>query len=230
MDSDGCEYQSCPAGSPPTGSNSSDPRLNYVNSYPVTSIKTGITTTGPNIWNGAQAELAVSGPNVGSNVALQTLVSGTVGAAAYAAHTAKIPSIAFSGASGDPTAWNQPIPIHSKIYAALALNVTTTVINSGTPYLPDDVFLNVNFGQVTDTKCNDPSDFKFVFTRVNAHLTNPGDVDWCGSTWLPWEFTVMQRDGCYVAISPGDANDKSTTDATRQKTVLDKLKPILTCL
>ena len=31
-----CEYNSCPKGSPAQGNNASEPRFNYVNSYPVT--------------------------------------------------------------------------------------------------------------------------------------------------------------------------------------------------
>lgn len=38
---DGCAHTSCPAHSAPIGSNSSDPRLNWVNSFPVTAIKNG---------------------------------------------------------------------------------------------------------------------------------------------------------------------------------------------
>ncbi|PVI05487.1 acid phosphatase precursor [Periconia macrospinosa] len=231
VDADGCEFSSCPGGSPPTGANSSDPRLNYVNSFPVTSMKNGIDVTGPNLWNGAKPELAVSGPNVGSNVGPTGLISGTVGAASYAAHTAKIPAIAFSGRSGDPTAWDAPTPLHSKVYADLALNLTTTLINSGAPYLPDDVFLNVNFAAVSDSSCNDASQFKFIFTRVNTGLLSAPDTEWCGSTRLPWEVDVIYlRGGCHVSVSAGDANDKSTTEAAKQKVVSDKLKSLLTCL
>ncbi|CAI6295622.1 unnamed protein product [Periconia digitata] len=229
--SSGCEFSSCPGGSPPTGANATDPRLNYVNSYPVTSIKNGIDVTGPKLWNGAKPELAVSGPNVGSNVGPGGLFSGTIGAATYAAHTAKIPAIAFSGRTGDPAAWNQPTPKYSKVYADLALNLTTTLIDSGAPYLPDDVFLNVNFGEVSDSTCHDASQFKFIFTRVNTGLLSARDTEWCGATRLPWEVDVIYlRGGCYVTVSAGDASDKSTTDAARQKVVLDKLKPLISCL
>lgn len=231
VDADGCEHQSCPGGSPPTGANASDPRLNYVNSYPVTSIKTGIDTTAPALWDGAAPDLAVTGPNVGANPGPATWFSGTVGAATYAAHEAKIPTLAFSGRSGDPTAWDQPTPLHSKVYADLALNVTTTIINSGAPYLPDDAFLNVNFGEVTESKCTDAGQFKFILTRVNTGLLSPPDVEWCGSTRLPWELDVVfLRDGCFASISVGDAADKTTIDAARQAVVLEKLRPILSCL
>lgn len=233
VDSDGCIHASCPGGSPAIGSNSSDPRLNYVNSFPVTAIKQGIDVTGPKLWNGAKPELALAGPNVGSNVAVQVPFSGTVGAATYAAHTAKIPAIAFSGVSGDPTGWNAPTPLYSRVYADLALNITTTIINSGKPYLPDNTFLNVNFPAVSDTRCNKASDFEYIFTRINTGLLSSRDADWCGSTRLPWEadVIVLRGSSCYVSISPGDASDKTTVnDAAVQNQIINKLKPILSCL
>lgn len=202
-----------------------------MNSYPVTSIKRGISTTGPALWNGAAPQLAVTGPNVGQNVDVQAFFSGTIGAAVYAAHTAKIPAIAFSGRSGDPTAWNKATPIYSKVYADLALNLTTTLIKSGAPYLPEDVFLNVNFAEVTDSKCNSASQFKFIPTRVTTGLLSGKDAEICGSTRLPWEADViLLRNACYVSVSVGDAADKTTADAARQKIAYDKLKPILSCL
>ena len=64
-----CQYDSCPANTnTPTGTNSSDTRLNWVNSFPATSIRYGINSIGPSHWGGAAPELAVAGPNVGSNV------------------------------------------------------------------------------------------------------------------------------------------------------------------
>ena len=99
----------------------------------------------------------MTGPNVGANAGLTVQFSGTVGAAVYAAHTAGIPAIAFSGASGSPTAWNASTPLSSQVYADLALNVTSTIIASGTPYLPNDAWLNVNFGAMTSTTCTSAS-------------------------------------------------------------------------
>jgi 5'/3'-nucleotidase SurE len=201
--------------------------------FQVTSIKYGIDQVAPKLWNGAKPELALTGPNVGTNVAVQVPFSGTVGAATYAAKTAKIPAIAFSGQTGDPTAWNVPTPLHSKVYADLALNVTTTIINSGTPYLPDNTFLNVNFPTVEVGRCDNPSQFKYILTRINTGLVSAKDANWCGSTRLPWEADVILLRGkdCYVTISPGDANDKTTVnDAAVQQQIINKLKPILSCL
>lgn len=86
--SSGCQFGSCPAGSPATGFNASDTKLNYVNSYPVTAIRYGIETLAPRFF-GSEPDIAVTGPNVGSNLGLAVLVSGTVGAATEAVKQGK---------------------------------------------------------------------------------------------------------------------------------------------
>ena len=47
-----CEFDSCEANSGPYGSNATDPRLNWVNSYPVTSMKHGIDTLSSEFFSG----------------------------------------------------------------------------------------------------------------------------------------------------------------------------------
>ncbi|KAF2655210.1 sure-like protein [Lophiostoma macrostomum CBS 122681] len=229
---EGCRYSSCPPDSPATGYNSSDPRLNYVNSYPVTSIKTGISKTAPALWGGAAPQLALTGPNVGHNMgSRRARKSGTIGAAVYATKIAKIPAIAFAGKSIISAAWDDPAPVSSKVYAELALNVTSTLVASGTPYLPVDTWLSVNFARVTSSKCNNTNEFKYILTRIGSGYHEAPDVKWCGSTRLPTERRVKDsKSGCYVTISIGDANDKSTVDAARQAQVLPKLRSILSCL
>lgn len=60
----GCEFSSCPAGSPAIGRNSSQPRFNYVNSFPVTSVRYGIQNLSEQIFGGPP-DIAVTGFNVG---------------------------------------------------------------------------------------------------------------------------------------------------------------------
>ncbi|EAL84312.1 hypothetical protein KXW98_004328 [Aspergillus fumigatus] len=222
-----CEFNSCPSGSPATGFNASDPRLNYVNSYPVTSMKYGISTAAPPFFNDAPPALAVSGPNVGSNLGLAVYFSGTVGAAHYAAE-AGIPAIAFSGSSGSPTAWNAAVPAYSRVYAQLATKITNQIVASGTPYLPDQVWLNVNFPEVS-SECAAADDFKFVLSRIFTGIFSADDVETCGSSRLPTESTVVGTDGCYVSISVG-WSDKTDAAADVQAIVLDKLGDLLVCL
>ncbi|KAL2127291.1 hypothetical protein VTI74DRAFT_10959 [Chaetomium olivicolor] len=225
-----CEYDSCPANSGPIGRNATSPRLNWVNSFPVTAMRYGIDTIGPQLWNGESAELAVSGPNVGSNLYLAVHFSGTVGAAVYAAKNAGIPAIAFSGKTGGNLAWNtSPEPQRSKVYAELAATLTNAIIASGKPYLPEDVFLNVNFPEVGD-KCTETRQFKWILTRINIGVFSARDVEVCGETRLPTEQSVVDTDGCYISVSVGDANDKTTAPAEKQAVVLKKLQSMLTCM
>lgn len=190
-------------------------------------MRWGIEKTGPKLWNGAAPELAVSGPNVGSNLFLEVHFSGTVGAAVEAVNKG-IPALAFSGATEDRVSWKEN-PAAGQVYAELATTLTEKIISSGTPYLPNGVFLNINFPKVSD-KCASADDFKFVLTRINPGLLSEPDVNWCGGTRLPTESDVIGKDGCYAAISPGDASDKTTVNDGRQGEVLAKLKDILTCL
>lgn len=201
-----------------------------MNSYPVTSAKYGLDTFGPQIWNGQAADLVVSGPNVGTNLWLQVPFSGTVGIAVYAAHDAKIPAIAFSGASSGTLSYDPvPVPARSLVYAALARKLTDAIRAAGKPYLPEDVWLNVNFPTV-EGACQDPSNFTWVLSRINEGWFSEQDVEHCGTTRLPTKLSVILHGGCHVSISVGDAADKTTAVADKQEIVRDKLSSMLRCL
>ena len=175
----------------------------------------------------------MTGPNVGVNVGLVTLFSGTVGAATYAADRAGIPAIAFSGASGTQTAWNQPVPAYAQIYADLATNITDLVLDGGVPYLPQDTYLNVNFPDAGDGfTCTDVSQFKFVLSRIldAVPIVTGDDVEQCGSTRLPTESSVVGTAGCYVSISVGSASSKTDSTEANQAIVRDRLASSLSCL
>ena len=198
----------------------------------MTSLKYGLSTFGPQVWgDDAGPDIAVTGPNVGSNLFLAVPFSGTVGAAVEAAHNHGLPAIAFSGAdSGTLPFDTDPVPKRSLVYADLAALVTSKVLEGGAPYLPEDVFLNVNFPGVTD-ECGAVEDFQFVLSRINPGAFSAPDVETCGSNRLPTESDVVgSKDGCYVSISVGDASDKTTADAERQAVVLEKLGDFLACL
>lgn len=192
-------------------------------------MRYGIDTIGPQLWDGAAPELAVAGPNVGSNLFLAVQFSGTVGAAVYAAKNEKIPSIAFSGASDGTIPFSDPEAPRSKVYADLATTLTNAVIDSGKPYLPEDVWLNVNFPKVAG-QCTEVSQFKWVLSRINVGIFSEPDTEQCGGTRLPTETSVLETDGCYISVSVGDANDKTTAPAEKQAVVSEKLQSILTCL
>lgn len=118
------------------------------------------------------------------------------------------------------------------VYADLSTTVTQALVNSGKPYLPSNIWLNVNFPGV-NARCSKPSDFKFVLSRINPAIpfVTPDDVTTCGNGGrLPNEIDVAGRDNCYVAISVGDASDKTTAGVPAQRVVLQKLRSILSCL
>ncbi|KAK2607569.1 hypothetical protein N8I77_006233 [Diaporthe amygdali] len=235
-----CEYNSCPAGTNETfGSNATDPTLNWVNSFPATSMRLGLSTIGPGVWGeGQEAQLAITGPNVGSNLFAQVPFSGTIGSACYAAHEAGVPAIAFSGLSdsnlgllGGNAAWNSTEPPASAaVFAELALNLTSRIIDSGAPYLPNDTYLNVNMAAPLGA-CADASAYKWVLTRIDPSvpLLSSADVQRCGQDTLPQETKVVHADGCYVSVSVGDCSDKTTATADVQQAVVDKIGDMLTC-
>ncbi|GKT45184.1 acid phosphatase [Colletotrichum spaethianum] len=227
-----CQYDSCPANSGPVGLNETRKDLRWVNSYPVTSMRYGIEQFAAEQWNGAAPELAVSGPNVGSNLWLQVPFSGTVGTAVYASGTKGIPAIAFSGGSDGTLAWNtSPVPTRSTVYGELATRLVNKIVSGGAPYLPEKTWLNVNFPKVSDTECNDPDQFKWVLSRINPAIFSGPDVGTCGSTdRLPEENKVVGTAGCYISISVGDSNDKTTASKEKQQPVLDRLGDFLSCL
>ncbi|KAK1751531.1 survival protein sure-like phosphatase/nucleotidase [Echria macrotheca] len=191
-------------------------------------MRYGLDTFGPQAWNNGLPDLAVAGPNVGSNVYLQVHFSGTVGAAVYAAQRG-IPSIAFSGLTTGNAAWDTtPVPARSLVYAELAGMLVDTLAAQEKPYLPPNVWLNVNFGAVGGEGCTRAADFKWVLSRINIGLFSAPDTPHCGTTRLPSEIDVVNR-GCFVSVSVGDARDKSTAPAADQAVVVQKLGNLLSC-
>lgn len=247
---DGCEFASCLSGSPAYGSNASMPQFNvghspqqtqghvlteldnqqYVNSYPVTSMRYGIQNLSRTFF-GEAPDIAVAGPNVGSNLGSTTKISGTVGAICEAVKEG-IPGIAFSGKTGSQTAWNAPISGYEIVYANLSTIVTQALTSSEKPYLASNIWLNVNFPASTGSSCSSPGSFKFVLSRINsAGSGTASDVVTCkNSGRLPTETTVVGTSGCYVSISVGHADSKNDATSSEQAIVLNKLKSILSCL
>ncbi|KAF3483570.1 acid phosphatase [Arthroderma uncinatum] len=224
-----CEFNSCPAGSPPTGYDANNPRFFYVNSFPVTSMRYGIQTVAPKFFS-SPPELAVAGPNVGANLGRTVQISGTVGAATEAALEG-IPAIAFSGSVGRATPFWDATPTYSQVYAQLSAQIVDTLLQGGKPVLPNGIFLNVNFGAVSGSECTRASDFSFVLTRIlDASWNAPADVEICDNGGrLPTETDVVRSDGCYVSISVATARDKRDASASAQQFVLNKLASILSC-
>lgn len=192
-------------------------------------MRHGIQTLSPKFFGGAP-ELAVAGFNVGANLGSTTLISGTVGAATEAVKES-IPAIAFSGTTGSQTAWTAPVPQYVNVYAALSTNITQTLIGSGKPFLPANIWLNVNYPAVSATSCSSTKDFKFVLSRINAAASGAAaDVTTCGRGRLPTESSVVGTSGCFASISVGRADTKKDASRTEQAVVLKKLGKVLSCL
>ncbi|KAG6853243.1 hypothetical protein C0991_005745 [Blastosporella zonata] len=224
-----CEFNTCPIGSPAEGHEPSDPYINYVNSYPVDSVRYGINTLSPKLLK-SKPDLVFSGTNMGNNIGFYVLYSGTVGAASEAAIEG-IPSIAFSGNSSAQVSYttlsNHTLQstIDAEIYTKLSLKFLDQLLDNPSPILPRNISLNVNYPATAH--CN-AENTKFVFTRVYAS-TNATDVHTCGSSILPDETTVVFSPGCFATVSVFDATTKNDVNASTQAWVLKKLQPMLSC-
>ncbi|KAI5200406.1 hypothetical protein AUEXF2481DRAFT_69732 [Aureobasidium subglaciale EXF-2481] len=221
-----CHYYACHAGSPVQGTWPSDHNITYVNSYPTTAMTMGIER----VINqtGVLPDLAISGVNLENNLATTTgLTSGAIGAA-KAASLLHVPAIAFSGHSGYPMAWKSVTPLHSRVYAAMALQLTNALLASGAPYLPGGTWLNVNFPNVELGVCDAEGDGKFVMSRLYDGMGQV-NVKTCGKKQLPTEASVIETEGCYVSVSLGMAETLKDASAADQEMVRQKLAGILTC-
>ncbi|KAH6906547.1 sure-like protein [Coprinopsis sp. MPI-PUGE-AT-0042] len=229
----GCQYSSCPPGSPGVGSDSTNSRFNYVNAYPVDATNYGLSTAGPAHWGpGVGPDLVVAGSNIGNNIDWIVYFSGTVGASARAANLG-YPSVAFSGGSGahvgystltsSPTAAST---VAANLYSQLVLQFTNALVTNTKPYLPANITLNVNFAP--STTCSSASAYKFILTRLFADAVST-DVVHCGTNHLPTEAVAIQQ-GCIATVSVMDARYKIDVSASTQGAVRDKLTSILRCL
>jgi hypothetical protein len=126
------------------------------------------------------------------------------------------------------------VPDYVLLYSDLAANLTTTLIASGEPFLPPNVWLNVNFPQAgSGTGCTNSSQFKFVLSRIYSAvpILTPDDFSTCNNTrYLPTESSVVGASGCYASVSVGLANNKLDASASAQSVVFSKLEKLLSCL
>ncbi|KAJ7619555.1 acid phosphatase [Roridomyces roridus] len=224
-----CEFNTCPSGSPATGFNASNTRLNYVNAFPV---KVRYPDALASVFGGPP-NFVVSGPNVGNNLGSTVLVSGTVGAATEAVLEG-IPAAAFSAATGSQSSFttltSSPTSTDTKaalIYGALSVKLLNVLLASSAPILPAGILLNVNYPATTGS-CTSTSAFKFVLTRINSN-SSAVDVQTCGTTRLPTESSVVAMSGCFASVSVMNASNKGDVNATMQGVVLNKLESILSC-
>ncbi|EMD35012.1 hypothetical protein CERSUDRAFT_125001 [Gelatoporia subvermispora B] len=229
-----CEFDTCPAGSPAEGSNVSDPHINYVNGFPVDAVRFGIQKLAPEFFGGSGPDFVVSGPNIGSDLSIAAIFSGTVGAACEAALEG-FPSASISGVSGSQVSFttldsepDSASTLAARIYAELATHLVQTITSSGsTPLLPNDITVHVNFAAIDN--CTDASAFQWVFSRLIWNPL-PTDILTCGSKQLPPESSVLSA-GCFASVTAMDAALKVDVAASVQQTVMDTLNSLpFSCL
>jgi len=232
-----CEFDTCPTGAPAVGFNATDPRLNYVNAFPVDAARFGIETLGPKFFNGQKPDFVVSGSNVGNNLGPGITGSGTCRAAAQAVMLG-VPAVAFSGSTAsqisfttlesDPTS---PLTLAAETYNTLTVKLVETLLSShkrGKDILPPGAVVNVNYPSTTN--CSSAADFKWVFTRLAPATNTTVDVETCGNgRVLKDESSAIRVAGCWVTVSVYDAVTVKDVDAGTQRDVLHKLSPILSC-
>ena len=165
-----------------------------------------------------------------ANLGKTVKISGTVGAATEAVMEG-IPAIAFSGTSGSQISYTAAQETYILVYGDLSTNITQTLAATAKPYLPTNVWLNVNYPEVSASVCPSATQFRYVLSRIrSAGSHTAADVNTCGSTRLPTEKTVVNTKGCYASISVGIATTKADADSAQQAVVLSKLGKILSCL
>ncbi|KAJ3565673.1 hypothetical protein NP233_g7483 [Leucocoprinus birnbaumii] len=222
-----CQFNTCPSGSPATGTDPSDPNIHYVNAFPVDAVRLGIQEFAEARW-GDKPDFVVSGSNVGNNLGSGISGSGTVGAASEAALEG-IPSFAFSGASTSSVSYttltsspNSSSTIAANTYSSLIIKFLSTIRAGGssTPIVPSGYSVNINFSLSS-----------ICALRVLIRRR-------CGTNNLPAETTVSVLGDilgglagkCVATVSVFDANTKKDAPAAAQKVVFDRLDSILTCV
>lgn len=229
-----CEFNTCPIFSPPERFNASDPRLNYVNSFPVDAIRFGINTLAPQFFDGSAPDFVVSGPNVGNNLGSGIQGSGTVGAACEAAREG-IPSVAFSASTASQISFttlesdpNSTNTLAALAYAQLSVKFVQALTSAEGPFLPPNISINVNYPSISLCANPEPSDFSFILSRILEDDTAT-DVEQCGTTHLPAESSVVTQ-GCFASVSVFNASNKADVCADTQAFVLNRISGILSCL
>ncbi|KAF3929719.1 Exopolyphosphatase [Arthrobotrys entomopaga] len=249
------QFDTVPAGAPSFGSDPMDSHIWYYNGTPaaVTFFALDYLVKTKSIFNGADPDLVVTGPNEESNVGpfIFTL-SGTLGAA-YAAVGRGIPAVAFSAT----------IPLHrdyrsvnetddpATITAGLAVKVVDQLAKNGVGknnrLLPYGYGLNVNFPYIAaeasllSQVCTAPP---FVHARITGgaatnfavynnvtglftyapNLNSPG-VNACinGDCGLPGESDVIKDCKSSISVFTIDFDAPNCGGATQVRALLDDL-------
>ncbi|TCD60817.1 hypothetical protein EIP91_009486 [Steccherinum ochraceum] len=231
-----CEFNSCPLGSAGTGSNSSDTRLNYFNSFPVDATRYGIQELAPKYFGG-NPDLIVSGPNVGENAGFDVLVSGTVGAACEG-ESKDIPSVAFSGITNDKVSYttlesdpNSSATLSAHVYSALTTKFVQTLFKgaAGSRLVPKGTIVNVNYPALDFSEgslCSRPEDVMWVFARLFKAGLLDHDINTCSNNNKLPDGAAVVESGCYASVVVLNSATKLQAGTDAQNSVLSSLNDL----
>lgn len=236
-----CQWDTCEATGETFGHAKNLPEVNWVNADAITAMQYGVEKFGPQLWNDSAPDLAVTGIDFGTNLDISNAWSTTGFLAAWPVNKHGIPTIAFSAVHPEREDFNDWLPDWKKaehghiVFTELANRVVEEIIGSGKPYLPDGVYLNVNFPKIRE-QCQTADKFRFIITRVHMKLPSHRDELWCGKKKLLSELDILDYNDaffgmpCTVTITPVDARDRTTVNQHwKQRVVMDKLMGIVEC-
>ncbi|KAJ7088546.1 sure-like protein [Mycena crocata] len=219
-----CEFNTCPTGSPAEGFNASDTRVLIF--YEVDAARFGI------FFGGSEPDFVVAGPNVGTNLGLGVLGSGTVLVDSVLLRKQRWKGYLWlhflpprEAKSRTPLSHPPPRPQTAGL-SALTMKLVNVLLASPAPILPRGIVLNVNYPSTSS--CTSAAAFKFVLTRINSN-SGATDVQTCGTTHLPTESSVVAKSGCFASVSVFNASTKRDVGAATQAVVLAKLGSLLAC-
>lgn len=202
LEADG-EFGYVKAGEPAWGHEIDDDHIWYFDGTPSSCIAFAINYIEPHFFKNATSkfDLAVAGPNEGTNMSPSTFtLSGTIGAA-YNAVYRGIPAVAFSGSNTNNSFFKDDLNLSnsnspSTIYANLVVTFVEALFTKQGDLpraLPLGVGMNVNFPPVgtEDPFCCDP---KFVSARLTGAFARAFDLQYNATSGLvEWSENIAHR-------------------------------------
>lgn len=202
LETDG-EFGYVKAGDPAWGHEVNDDHIWYFDGTPASCIAFAINYIEPFFFKNATSkfDLAVAGPNEGTNMSPSTFtLSGTIGAT-YNAIYRGIPGVAFSGSNTNNSFFKDYLDLSNTnspptIYANLVVDFVEALFKSqgDQPHaLPLGTGMNVNFPPVgtEDPRCCDP---KFVSARLTGAYARAYDLQYnATSDLVEWSENISHR-------------------------------------
>ncbi|KAA1112313.1 hypothetical protein PGTUg99_014333 [Puccinia graminis f. sp. tritici] len=214
------EYDTVPVGAPGVGHEPADPRVWYVNAFPLDGIRFGLDTLTPRFYDG-MPDLIVTGPNVGKNTGLQDRFSGTLGAAAFGSRQG-VAAIAISADDDNRHGYQtgDSEEKSSEIYAKATMRVLDEFIlkmentAEGPPndFVPAGCVLNIN-----------------LLTTIFG-IRHQSGIDHCGSPFLPGEQAVLDsQNGCWAAVTLIQSHSFLDGSSEQKQALLDRAPEFFSC-